>query len=68
MHQDISFNQSSALGFYKKSFAACGSKIFFGWRLCKKVFTALRAELCLERHVISTISRSEIVEMTCLSK
>jgi hypothetical protein len=26
------------------------------------------AEYYLERHVISTISRSEIVEMTCLSK
>jgi hypothetical protein len=36
--------------------------------LCKKAFTALRAELCFERHVIFTISRSEIVKMTCLSK
>ncbi|MEY4135045.1 MAG: hypothetical protein RL386_1395 [Bacteroidota bacterium] len=28
----------------------------------------LRAKLCFERHVIFTISRSEIVKMTCLSK
>jgi hypothetical protein len=34
----------------------------------KRFFTALRAELCFERHVIFTISRSEIVKMTCLSE
>jgi hypothetical protein len=32
----------------------------------KRFFTALRAELYFERHVIFTISRSEIVKMTCL--
>jgi hypothetical protein len=34
----------------------------------KRFFTALRAELYFERHVIFTISRSEIVRMTCRSK
>ena len=43
----------------KESFAAAGGK---------RLFTVLRAELCFERHVILTISRSEIVKMTCLSK
>ena len=55
-------------GVRKESFAACGGERFFGWRLCKKVFTALRAELCFERHVVLTISLREIVKMTCLSK
>jgi hypothetical protein len=34
----------------------------------KRFFTALRAELCFERHVIFTISLREIVKMTCLSE
>ena len=34
----------------------------------KCLFTALRAKLDLDRHMISTISRSEIVEIMCLSK
>jgi hypothetical protein len=38
------------------------------WGFVKRFFTALRAELCFERHVISTISLREIVEMTCLSE
>jgi hypothetical protein len=36
--------------------------------LCKKFFTALRAELCFERHFILTISLREIVKMKCLSE
>ena len=36
--------------------------------LCKKCFTALRAELYFVRHIIFTISRSEIVKMMCLTK
>ena len=49
---------------------APGNNILYGvvWRLCKKFFTALRAELCFDRHVILTISLREIVKMTCLSK
>jgi hypothetical protein len=34
----------------------------------KRFFTALRAELCFDRHVILTISLREIVKMTWLSK
>jgi hypothetical protein len=34
----------------------------------KILFTALRAELCFEGHVILTISLREIVKMTCPSK
>ena len=34
----------------------------------KSVFTALRAELSFERHVIFMISLREIMKMTCLSK
>ncbi|MEY4133956.1 MAG: hypothetical protein RL386_306, partial [Bacteroidota bacterium] len=34
----------------------------------KRFFTALRAKLCFERHVIFTISLREIVKMTCLSE
>jgi hypothetical protein len=41
---------------------------FLSWGCVKRIFTALRAELCFERHVILTISRSEIVRMTCLSE
>ena len=37
-------------------------------RCVKSFFSALRAELCFERHVILTISLREIVKMTCLSK
>jgi len=39
-----------------------------GWGCVKRFFTALRAELCFERHFILTISRSEIVKMKCLSE
>jgi hypothetical protein len=34
----------------------------------KRFFTALRAEFYFEGHVIFTISRSEIVKMTCPSE
>ena len=34
----------------------------------KSLFMALRAKLYFDRHMISTISRSEIVEIMCLSK
>ncbi|MFZ4428374.1 MAG: hypothetical protein ACOYOO_14545, partial [Saprospiraceae bacterium] len=34
----------------------------------KRFFTALRAELYFERHVIFTISLREIVKMTCRSE
>ncbi|MFZ4427226.1 MAG: hypothetical protein ACOYOO_08715, partial [Saprospiraceae bacterium] len=34
----------------------------------KRFFTALRAKLCFDRHVIFTISLREIVKMTCLSE
>jgi hypothetical protein len=38
------------------------------WGCVKRFFTALRAEFYFERHVIFTISRSEIVKMTCRSE
>jgi len=38
------------------------------WGCVKRFFTALRAELCFEGHVILTISLREIVKMTCPSK
>ena len=34
----------------------------------KRFFSALRAKLYFERHLIFTISRSEIVKMRCLEK
>jgi hypothetical protein len=37
-------------------------------RLCKKFFTALRAELYFDRHIIFEISLREISKMMCLSK
>jgi hypothetical protein len=51
-----------------KEFAAFGSEYYFLRGCVKRFFTALRAEFYFERHVIFTISRSEIVKMTCLSK
>jgi hypothetical protein len=55
------------VGVVKKGFLlrVAPNNIFRG--CVKRFFTALRAELCFERHVILTISRSEIVKMTCLS-
>jgi len=44
------------------------AKFYFDRGCVKRFFTALRAELCFERHVILTISLREIVKMTCLSK
>jgi hypothetical protein len=44
------------------------AKDYFERGCVKRFFTALRAELCFERHVIFTISRREIVKMTCLTK
>jgi hypothetical protein len=38
------------------------------WGCVKRFFTALRAELCFDRHVIFAISLREIAKMTCLSK
>jgi hypothetical protein len=55
------------LGLCKKVFYGASRQIMF-WGCVKKFFTALRAELCFERHVIFTISLREIVKMTCLSE
>jgi hypothetical protein len=50
-------------------------KYFFGasrqiiiWGCVKRFLPPAAAEYSFERHVIFTISRSEIVKMTCLSK
>jgi hypothetical protein len=52
----------------KKSFAATAAQYSSERGCVKRFFTALRAELCFERHVIFTISRSAIVKMSCLSE
>jgi hypothetical protein len=40
----------------------------FIWGCVRRFLTALRAELCFERHVVFTISLREIVKTTCLSE
>ena len=63
----------------KEYFAAAGGEnlslpqeIIFGlrafWGCVKSLLPPSAAEYYFERHVILTISRSEIVKMTCLSK
>ena len=68
--EDIIHNMTRKIPFMT-IFLWCAS-ICQGQGLCrgcvKRFFTALRAELCFERHVIFTISLREIVKMTCLSE
>jgi hypothetical protein len=51
-----------------KKYFRGASRQFTFWGCVKRFFMALRAELCFERHIIFTISRSEIVKMMCLSE
>ena len=50
----------------KSSFGASCQIII--WGCVKRFLLTLRAKFYLDRHMISTISRSEIVEIMCLSK
>ena len=53
---------------HQKPFTLPSSKLYFDGGCVKSFFTALRAELYFVRHIIFTISRSEIVKMMCLTK
>ena len=47
---------------------ALHAKLYLDGGCVKSILTALRAELYFVRHIIFTISQSEIVKMMCLTK
>jgi hypothetical protein len=55
-------------GCVKSLLMALRAKLNLDGGCVKSVLTALRAELYFVRHIIFTISRSEIVKMMCLTK
>ena len=50
-----------------KFFVLC-ARLYLDGGCVKSIFTALRAELCFERHMIFAISLREIAKIMCLSK